>query len=123
MPPALRQRAGRDHLVIAGGDALTLRMVEELAGRYAEQVTVILRSADRGHGPRIARLPGVRIVERPEADRRALPDADLATARGLAPLGQDDLRNFPAAPRAPEVNPGPRRGTPNFTPRPRVRDR
>jgi Trk K+ transport system NAD-binding subunit len=105
MSPALRQRARRDHLVVVGGDALALRMVEELAGRYAEQVTVILRSAERGHGPQIARLPGVRIVERPEPDRRAFLDADLATARGLALLDQDDLGNFHAALRAQEINP------------------
>src|SRR5262249_47817890 len=105
MSPALRQRARRDHLVVVGSDALALRMAEELASRYAEQVTVILRSAERGHGPQIARLPGVRIVERPEADRRAFLDADLATARGLALLDQDDLGNFHAALRAQEINP------------------
>ena len=103
---ALRQRGRRDHLVVCGSDALALRMVEDLAVRYAEQVTVIMRSAERGHGPQIARLPGVRVVERPETDRRAFLEADLGSARGLALLDQDDLGNFHAALRAQEINPG-----------------
>jgi len=103
---AMRQRGRRDHLVVCGSDSLALRMVEELAVRYSEQVTVILRSAEHGHGPQIARLPGVRVVERPETDRRAFLEADLAGARGLALLDQDDLGNFHAALRAQEINPG-----------------
>jgi Trk K+ transport system NAD-binding subunit len=110
MPPAplsaRRQRGRRDHLVVCGSDALALRMVEDLAVRYAEQVTVIMRSAERGHGPQIARLPGVRVVERPETDRQAFLEADLASARGLALLDQDDLGNFHAALRAQEINAG-----------------
>ncbi|MGH3400304.1 MAG: NAD-binding protein [Streptosporangiaceae bacterium] len=110
MPPAprspLRQRGRRDHLVVCGSDALALRMVEELAVRYAEQITVIMRSAERGHGPQIARLPGVRVIERPETDRRTFLEADLGSARGLALLDQDDLGNFHAALRAQEINPG-----------------
>jgi Trk K+ transport system NAD-binding subunit len=105
MSPALRQRARRDHLVVCGGDALAFRMVEELTVRYAERVTVILRSADHSHGPQIAKLPGVAIVERPEADRQAFLEASLGTARGLALLDQDDLGNFHAALRAQEINP------------------
>jgi Trk K+ transport system NAD-binding subunit len=110
MPPAplsaRRQRGRRDHLVVCGSDALALRMVEDLAVRYAEQVTVIMRSAERDHGPQIARLPGVRVVERPETDRQAFLEADLGSARGLALLDQDDLGNFHAALRAQEINAG-----------------
>ncbi len=92
--------------MVCGSDALALRMVEDLAVRYAEQITVIMRSAERGHGPQIARLPGVRVIERPETDRRAFLEADLGSARGLALLDQDDLGNFHAALRAQEINPG-----------------
>jgi Trk K+ transport system NAD-binding subunit len=106
MAPALRQRARRDHFVVCGSGSLALRMTEELAGRYAEQVTVILRTASTGHGPRITRLPGVRVLERAETSRAAFLDADLTTARGLALLDQDDLGNFHAALRAQEINPG-----------------
>jgi Trk K+ transport system NAD-binding subunit len=105
MTAAPRPRARRDHLVLCGGDALAFRMAEELTVRYAEQVTVILRSAARSHGPQIAALPGVRVLERPEADRQALLDAGLGSARGLALLDQDDLGNFHAALRAQEINP------------------
>jgi Trk K+ transport system NAD-binding subunit len=105
LSPARRQRARRDHLVVCGGDALAFRMVEELTVRYGERVTVILCSASRSHGPQITALPGVRVVERPEADRAALLEADLGSARGLALLDQDDLGNFHAALRAQEINP------------------
>lgn len=80
-------------------------MVEELTIRYGERVTVILPSAQRGHGPRIARLPGVRIIERAELDERAFHDAQAQSARALAILHQDDLGNFHAALRAQEINP------------------
>src|ERR1700735_3655700 len=80
-------------------------MVEELTARYAEPVTVIVPSAGHGHAPRIARLPGVGVIERPELDHRAFLDADVPAARGLAILHQDDLGNFHAALRAQELNP------------------
>jgi Trk K+ transport system NAD-binding subunit len=109
-PAALRQaglrpRARRDHLVVCGGDSLAFRLVEELTVRYGERVTVIMPAADRGYGPQLARLPGVRIIERAEVDRGALLEADLGGARGLALLAQDDLGNFHAALRAQEINP------------------
>jgi len=103
--PFTRAQAGRSHLVVCGDDALASRMVEELTVRYGERVTVILPSAQHGHGPRIARLPGVRIIERGELDQRAFRDAQLQSARALALLHQDDLGNFHAALRAQELNP------------------
>jgi Trk K+ transport system NAD-binding subunit len=99
-----RIRAGRDHLVVCGDDALALRMVEELTVRYGEQVTVILPSARREHGPAMARLPGVRLIERADLDHQAFIAADLPLARALALLRQDDLGNFHAALRAQELN-------------------
>jgi Trk K+ transport system NAD-binding subunit len=96
--------AGRDHLVVCGDDALASRMVEELTLRYGEEVTVILHSAEKGQGPRIARLPGVRLIERSELDHQAFLAADVPTARGIALLHQDDLGNFHAALRAQELN-------------------
>jgi Trk K+ transport system NAD-binding subunit len=104
-PAGLRPRPRRDHLVVCGGDSFAFRLVEELTVRYGERVTVIMPAADRSYGPQLARLPGVRILERPEPDRGALLDADLAGARGLALLAQDDLGNFHAALRAQEINP------------------
>jgi len=92
-------------MVLCGDDALTSRMAEELTLRYGEQITVIMPSAQRGHGPAIARLPGVRVIERAEVDHEAFLAADVPSARALALLRQDDLGNFHAALRAQELNP------------------
>jgi Trk K+ transport system NAD-binding subunit len=98
--------AGRDHLVVCGDDALASRMVEELTVRYSESVTVILPSAERGYGPKIALLPGVRLIERAALDHQAFLEAGVPSARGLAILHQDDVGNFHAALRAQELNAG-----------------
>jgi Trk K+ transport system NAD-binding subunit len=95
----------RDHLIVCGEDALAARVVEELTSRYGEPVTVLLRSRDSGHGPRIARLPKVRVIERAELDGDAFTAAQVQTARALALLRQDDLGNFHAGLRAQELNP------------------
>jgi Trk K+ transport system NAD-binding subunit len=94
----------RPHFVVCGEDTLALRIIEELTVRYDEQVTVILPSAQRGQGPLMARLPGVRIIERADLDHQAFLAAGVPTARGLALLRQDDLGNFHAALRAQELN-------------------
>jgi Trk K+ transport system NAD-binding subunit len=94
----------RDHLIVCGDDALAFRIVEELTARYGEQVTVILPSRERGQAPLIARLPGVRVIERAELDSDAFADAQVQSARALALLSQDDLGNFHAALRAQELN-------------------
>jgi Trk K+ transport system NAD-binding subunit len=99
-PPAVR-----DHLVVCGDDALSSQVVEELTVRYREPVTVILQATQRGHGPQIAALPGVRVIERAALDHQAFVDAGVPDARGLAILHQDDLGNFHAALRAQELNP------------------
>jgi Trk K+ transport system NAD-binding subunit len=95
----------RDHLVVCGDDALAARTVEELTSRYGQYVTVILPSVQRNHGPAIARLPGVRVIERDELSADAFRDAHVQSARALGLLRQDDLGNFHAALRAAELNP------------------
>lgn len=104
MPEDAQPRAGRKHLVVCGDDALASRIAEELTIRYGEEVTVILPSAQHAYGPRIARLPGVRIIERAELDHQAFMAADLPTARALALVSANDLSNFHAALRAVELN-------------------
>jgi Trk K+ transport system NAD-binding subunit len=93
-------------LVVCGDDALTARTIEELTARYGQSVTVILASRHSNQGPRIAQLPGVRVIERDRLDTEAFRDAHLHSARALALLRQDDLGNFHAALRAVELNPG-----------------
>jgi Trk K+ transport system NAD-binding subunit len=90
---------------VCGDDALAARVVEELTTTYDEEVTVLLRSKDAGQGPRIARLPKVRVIERAELDAAAFTAAGVQSARSLALLRQDDLGNFHAALRAQEINP------------------
>jgi Trk K+ transport system NAD-binding subunit len=90
---------------VCGDDALAARVAEELTTTYGEDVTVLLRSREAGYGPRIARLPRVRIIERAELDNSAFTAAGVQSARALALLRQDDLGNFHAALRAQEINP------------------
>jgi Trk K+ transport system NAD-binding subunit len=99
-----RVRADQGHLVVCGDDLLAFRIVEELTIRYSETVTVMLPSAQRGYGPKIARLPRVRIIERAELDHQAFLAADVREARALALVGQNDLGNFHGALRAQELN-------------------
>ena len=105
MPPLSRLAARRDHLVVCGDDPLAARVIEELTTTYGEEVTVLLRSRELGQGPRIARLPKVRVIERAELDAGAFTAAGVQSARSLALLRQDDLGNFHAALRAQELNP------------------
>jgi Trk K+ transport system NAD-binding subunit len=106
VPPVPRRLApSRDHLIVCGDDALAYRMAEELTSNYAERVTVLLGSAERGHGPRIAALPGVRILQQPEFDEAAFRAAGVSSARAMALMSRDDLANFHAALRAQELNP------------------
>jgi Trk K+ transport system NAD-binding subunit len=103
VPRRLNQH--RNHLIVCGDDALAYRVVEELTVTYGEQVTVLLSSAGRGHGLRIAQLPGVRVIERPELDTQAFTAAQAQSARAMALTRQDDLGNFHAALRAQDLNP------------------
>ena len=105
MPPLSRLAARRDHLVVCGDDALAARVIQELTTTYGEEVTVLLRSREQDQGPRIARLPKVRIIERVDLDASAFTAAGVQSARALALLRQDDLGNFHAALRAQELNP------------------
>jgi len=105
VPPLSRLAARRDHHVVCGDDAHAARVIEELTTTNGEEVTVVLRSREQGKGPRIARMPKVRIIERAELDASAFTDAGVQSARSLALLRQDDLGNFHAALRAQELNP------------------
>jgi len=106
--PALPGRADRrgDHLIVCGDGPLAYRITEELTSRYGERVTVILPSRQRNHGPRLAALPGVRVLEHPELSTEAFADADVGSARALAIVWQDDVGNLHAGLRAQELNPG-----------------
>lgn len=92
--------------VVCGDNPLAHRLVDELISRYDAQVTVILQSRERNHGPQLDALPGVRIVEAARLDAEAFRRAKLARASGLALVAQDDAGNIHAALRAQELHPG-----------------
>jgi Trk K+ transport system NAD-binding subunit len=95
-----------NHFIVCGDGPLAYRTVEELTTRYREQVTVILPSRRRNSGPRISELPGVHVLERPELTSEVLAEAEVASARAVALLWQDDIANFHAALRAQDLHPG-----------------
>jgi len=99
-----RRSASSGHLVVCGDSSLAFRIIEELTTRYAEDVTVIMPSKERNHGPRIAQLPNVRIIERTTLTDEAFRDARVGSARALALLQQDDVGNLHGALRAQELN-------------------
>ena len=94
VPAMPRRSARRDHLIVCGDNSLATRVIEELTTTYGQQVTVLLRTRSGGLAPKIAALPRVRVIERPELDSDAFAAAGVQSARSLALLGQDDLGNF-----------------------------
>jgi Trk K+ transport system NAD-binding subunit len=99
-PPGERHR-----LIIRGDNPLAYRLAADLISRSDALVTVILPSREHNYGPRIAALPGVRLVEAAELSADAYQSAGLAQADALALVDQDDVGNIHAALRAHEVNP------------------
>jgi Trk K+ transport system NAD-binding subunit len=95
----------RRHLIVCGDDPLAHRLVEELVHRYRVRVTVLLASRRRGHGPQIARLPDVRVIEASQLDSTTFRRAGIASAAALALVHQDDVGNINAALQVQELNP------------------
>ncbi len=93
------------HFIVCGDNPLAHRIARELTRRYGETVVVILADKLKNHGPQIAALPGVTVRENAGLTAEAFADADVAGARAMALVGQDDLANFHAALRAQELNP------------------
>jgi Trk K+ transport system NAD-binding subunit len=90
---------------VCGGDALALRLAEELITRYEGDVTVVLPSARTGHGPLIADIPGAVVIEANRVDARALRQAEIHRAAAVALVAQDDAGNVDLALLARELNP------------------
>ena len=104
MPPVPRRLSqDRNHLIVCGDDALAYRVVEELTANYGERVTVLLSARARGHGPRIARLPGVRVLERPDLDGAAFTDAGAQSA-GRSPSSGGTTWPTSTRPSAPRMS-------------------
>ena len=96
---------GEPHFVVCGDDPLAQRLVEDLVQVHRHAVTVILPSRLRNHGPQIAQIPGVRLVEAAELGTEAFVRARVGSAAAMALLQQDDVGNVDAAIQAQELNP------------------
>jgi Trk K+ transport system NAD-binding subunit len=95
-----------NHVIVCGDSPLAYGIALELTSRYGEEVVVVvLPDRSRNHGPQIAGLPGVSVLERADLTSETFADAGVASARAVALVAQDDLGNFHAALRAQELNP------------------
>ena len=92
-------------MIVCGDNPLAHRLVEELTDRYRAEVRVILPSKRRNHGPQIAAMPNVRVIESEKLDEEAFRAARIDTARAVAFMAQDDVGNIHAALRAQEIKP------------------
>ena len=105
MPGRIRWNSSRRrHFIVCGDNPLAYRLVNELMRQAGGEVTVILPSKRRNHGPQIARMENVRIVEA-ELTEDSLRDARVDSAQALALVNQDDVGNVHAAMWAQELNP------------------
>lgn len=95
----------RGRLIVCGDTSLALRLTDELATRYVQDVTVILPSKKRNFGPKIAQLPRVRVHEAPELDDATFRAVQAQWARAVALIGNDEVANIHAALRLQELNP------------------
>lgn len=107
MPTVPRLRsAQRGHLIVCGDTPLAFRLADELSTRYLQDVTVVLPSKKRNHGPKIARLPRVRVHEAQQLVDETFRDVHAETARSVAFVGSDEIVNIHGALRVQELNPG-----------------
>lgn len=90
---------------MCGDNPLAHRLVEELTARLGRDVTVILRSKKANHGPDIARMPNVRVIEAPDLTDDVFRLARIDGAQAVALVDQDDLGNLHSALRAQELQP------------------
>jgi len=95
-----------NHFIVCGDGSLAYRIASELTSRYDEGVVVVLPDPAKNYGPQITALAGVTVLSHAALTSDAFVEAGIATARGLALVGSDDLVNFHAALRADELNPG-----------------
>jgi Trk K+ transport system NAD-binding subunit len=93
------------HFVVCGDNPLAYRIARELTRRYGADVVVLLADKLRNHGPQIAALPGITVLEYAGLTSEAFAAAGVDSARAMALVGPDDLANFHAALRAQELNP------------------
>ncbi len=94
------------HFIVCGDTTLAFRLVEELSTRYRAQVTAILADPLAGHGPRIARMNRVNVVQAAQPDTAAFRAARIGAAQAVALVSRNDVTNVYAALQAQELCPG-----------------
>jgi Trk K+ transport system NAD-binding subunit len=94
-----------NHFVINGFDALAYRLAGQLRERYGADVVVIMTTQQVPQARDFADLDGVEVVTVPRIDEKALEDAGLEQAAGLALTAQDDVGNIHLALLARDIAP------------------
>ncbi|GAA4616488.1 NAD-binding protein [Actinoallomurus liliacearum] len=102
--PRLRSPV-RGRLIVCGDTPLAFRLADELSTRYLQDVTVIVPSKRRNHGPQIAELPRVRVHEAAELDDEAFRAVHIESALAVALVSNSEVGNIHAALRVQELNP------------------
>lgn len=109
MPTVPRRRYPlRGHLIVCGDTPLAFRLADELSSRYLQDVTVVLPSRKRNHGPQIMRLPRVKVHEATELNDETFRDVHAEAAHAVALVGDSEVGNIHAALRVQELNPNAR---------------
>jgi Trk K+ transport system NAD-binding subunit len=91
------------HFIVCGDTTLAFRLVEELSTRYRADVTVIMADPMSGHGPRIARMNRVNVVQAAQPDGIAFRAARINSAAAVALAGRNDVDNVYAALQAQDI--------------------
>ncbi|MGH3735997.1 MAG: NAD-binding protein [Micromonosporaceae bacterium] len=102
MRPLSRRRAP---FVVCGDNPLAYRLIEDLTKKYGAEVRAIMPSRRRNYGPRIAEMSGVKVIESDRLDAATFRAAQVANARAVAFVEQDDVGNIHAALRCQEIKP------------------
>ncbi|MEY9873692.1 Trk K+ transport system NAD-binding subunit [Streptacidiphilus sp. MAP12-33] len=100
---------GRGHMVVVGNDALTQRLVGDLAKLYRERVVVVVPDPQHEHGPQLLALHRdagpITVLAGRRPDEPALRQAGVAEADALAIVLDDDQAVTAAALTARSINP------------------
>lgn len=93
--------------VVCGGNALAVRLTQELVERHGGVVTVITRGDRVGPAAEADRMPaGEGVIVAPRLSADVFRQAGLAEAVAVALVDQDDVANLDAALIAREIKPG-----------------
>lgn len=105
MPPPLQEPI-TGHFVLNGGDGLTYRLADHLIRRYGGDVVVLLTKQELNEAVQdFHELPGAHLLVVDHVDEKALVQANVAAAAGLALTVQNDVTNIYLAMHARELAP------------------